>query len=159
MKTYEDGLCSLLISVSGLDFPLRTSGMFLDFGDTKSLRFFFEIYFNWFTSSKRFHIWFPLLNCILNYSFGLILGFYTLFLFLIIIEILIIKINCIFITNLNYLKWNNLVINIILKLSEYENKEYNMFYSFNISYFVDFINIFKPKFAYFQTSRLSMITF
>ena len=41
LKTYEDGLCSLLISVSGLDFPLRTSGMFLDFGDTKSLRFFF----------------------------------------------------------------------------------------------------------------------
>ena len=34
-----------------------------------------------------------------------------------------------------------------------------MFYSFNISYFVDFINIFKPKFAYFETSRLSMITF
>ena len=41
LKTYEVGLCSLLISVSGLDFPFRTSGMFLDFGDTKSFRFFF----------------------------------------------------------------------------------------------------------------------
>ena len=64
-----------------------------------------------------------------------------------------------FIGNLIYFKKNNLVINVILKFSKYQNKGYNIFYSFYISSFVDFINVIRPKLAYFRTSSRSMIIF